>query len=41
MDIETLKKNFENHKFHTSFFETKEEAGVTSNHVASGTKQGK
>lgn len=28
MDIQTLKKNFENHKFHTSFFETKEEAGA-------------
>lgn len=28
MDIETLKKNFEDHKFHTSFFETKEEAAA-------------
>jgi len=26
MDYQTLKKNFENHRFHTSYFETKEEA---------------
>ena len=26
MDYEKLKKNFENHRFHTSYFETKEEA---------------
>lgn len=26
MDYQLLKKNFENHKFHTSYFETKEEA---------------
>ena len=26
MDYPVLKKNFENHRFHTSYFETKEEA---------------
>ena len=26
MDYQVLKKNFENHRFHTSYFETKEEA---------------
>lgn len=28
MDYQVLKKNFENHKFHTSYFETKEEAAA-------------
>lgn len=28
MDYTVLKKNFENHRFHTSYFETKEEAAA-------------
>jgi len=28
MDYPVLKKNFENHRFHTSYFETKEEAAA-------------
>ena len=28
MDYQVLKKNFENHRFQTSYFETKEEAAA-------------
>ncbi len=40
MDYTTLKKNFENHRFHTSYFETKEEAAAYLYDQISGTTVG-
>ncbi|MEI3179005.1 MAG: hypothetical protein V8S93_00125 [Lachnospiraceae bacterium] len=38
MDYAVLKKNFENHRFHTSYFETKEEAAAYLSNQIKGEK---
>ena len=40
MDYAVLKKNFENHRFHTSYFETKEEAAAYLSNQIKGEKVG-
>ena len=40
MDYTVLKKNFENHRFHTSYFETKEEAAAYLSNQIKGEKVG-
>lgn len=40
MDYQVLKKNFENHRFHTSYFETKEEAVLYLKEKIQGTTVG-
>ena len=40
MDYAVLKKNFENHRFHTSYFETKEEAAAYLSDQIKGEKVG-
>lgn len=40
MDYQVLKKNFENHRFHTSYFETKEEAASYLKEQIRGTTVG-
>ena len=40
MDYAVLKKNFENHRFHTSYFETKEEAAACLSNQIKGEKVG-
>ena len=40
MDYSILKKNFENHRFHTSYFETKEEAAAYLSDRIKGEKVG-
>ena len=40
MDYAVLKKNFENHRFHTSYFETKEEAAAYLRNQIKGEKVG-
>ena len=40
MDYAVLKKNFENHRFHTSYFETTEEAAAYLSDQIKGEKVG-
>ena len=41
MDYAVLKKNFENHRFHTSYFETTEEGLSGEAGLGAGTDQGR